>query len=284
MNTSTGASQKAIGSHYDVGNDFYRLWLDDSMTYSCALFESPDETLETAQARKLEHHIREARAQGARRVLDIGCGWGSVLSRLAAKDGHEQLVGLTLSEAQKAYVDALSLPRTEVRLESWADHHPDEPYDAIISIGALEHFVRPETPADERIATYSHFFESCRRLLKPGGYLSLQTMAYGVGSFVKGALSTIFPESDLPRLSQLAEAMEKTFELRRLRNDPSHYARTVRIWRQRLEKNRALAVEAAPAERVVHFEKFLEAGARGYDARIFHLYRMTLRRLDADLA
>ncbi len=276
-----GASSDAIQEHYDVGNEFYRLWLDETFTYSCALWEGDDDTLADAQRRKLDHHIRESGAGTARRVLDIGCGWGSLLRRLGEQGEREALVGLTLSEAQQAHIRAQGLPWTELRLESWAEHRPEEPYDAIVSIGALEHFVTPETPADERVEIYRHFFSRCRELLRPGGQLSLQTMAYGpVGSFVRGALSSIFPESDLPRLSQLALGFEQSFELRRLRNDPDHYARTGRCWLQALQKHREEASLQVGEQRTRLYEKFLEAGIRGYDARIFHLYRLTLRRLD----
>ncbi len=284
-----GASEAAVQAHYDTGNEFYRLWLDPTVTYSCALWgdfgddvggDADAADLELAQLRKLDHHAREARATRGSRVLDIGCGWGSMLRRLVETHEVGEAVGLTLSKAQYEHVAGLGLQRTQVLLESWADHEVAQPYDAIVSIGALEHFVRPETSTRDRIEIYRQFFRSCRRLLVPGGHLSLQTMAYGIGGFVKGALSTIFPESDLPRLAELAEGMEGSFELVRMRNDPAHYARTVRIWRENMRPHRAELARLAGDARVVHYEKFLEAGARGYEAGVFNLFRMTLRRVD----
>ena len=228
--TATGASAQAIQAHYDTGNAFYALWLDPTRTYSCALWEDGD-SLEEAQIRKIDHHGAESGAAGADRVLDIGYGWGSVLKRLVRDHDVRQAVGLTLSEAQLKSIEAEDLERVDVRLESWTDHAPDRPYDAIISIGALEHFVRPETSSEDRIGIYRHFFQRCRELLRPGGHMSLQTMAYGgIGRFKSSALASIFPESDLPRLSELAEAMERSFEIVRMRNDPQHYADTVRVW------------------------------------------------------
>src|SRR5258705_13615220 len=94
-----GASAEAIQHHYDVGNDFYTLWLDETKTYSSALWEDA-RTLEEAQLRKIDYHIRQARVEGAHRVLDIGCGWGSTLKRLVEHAGVEQAVGITLSNAQ----------------------------------------------------------------------------------------------------------------------------------------------------------------------------------------
>src|SRR5947209_5725012 len=114
-----GASPAAIQSHYDVGNDFFALWLDPEMVYSCAMFEEGD-SLETAQLRKLDYHISEARATGTQTVLDIGCGWGSLLRRLAAS-GVEAATGLTLSEAQATKIRSDAVPRAFVRQENWAD-------------------------------------------------------------------------------------------------------------------------------------------------------------------
>ena len=275
-----GASMDAIQVHYDTGNEFYRLWLDDTLTYSCALWEDFDEPLAVAQQRKLEHHIREAHAETAPRVLDIGCGWGSMLSHLANAAPREKLVGLTLSEAQHNYVSSLGIEKSNIRLEAWEDHQPEEPYDAIISIGAFEHFIRPEMSDEERVAVYKNFFARCSEMLKPGGYLSLQTMAYGRGSFLKnGPLFAIFPESDLPKMAQLSKGFEPSFELRRMRNDPDHYRYTAKAWIKNLVENQAELEDLIGAERYQEYVDYLTAGMRGYRARIFHLYRLTLKRL-----
>ena len=273
-----GASAEAIQAHYDTGNEFYRLWLDPTLAYSCALWD--DASLAEAQIHKLDYHIGEAQAARAPRVLDIGCGWGSLLERLTVFHGVGRAVGITLSEAQARYIEARALAGVAVRLESWADHRSAEPYDAIISIGAVEHFVRPETPGDERIQIYRHFFERCRALLRPGGFLSIQTMAYGMGRFRASALASIFPESDLPRLVELVEATERLFEIVRLRNDPRDYSRTGRIWLDAIRRNRERIVALVGTARTLEYERFLSSGIKGYDAGVFNLYRMTLRRVD----
>lgn len=276
---SQGASQQAIQSHYDVGNDFYALWLDSSLTYSCALWGGDDDTLEDAQKRKLEYHARSAKARGVRRALDIGCGWGSMLRWLVEQEGVERAVGLTLSEAQAKHVDGFGDSRIVAAVEDWRFHSPDGPYDSIISIGALEHFVRPEDSVGDRIATYREFFSQCRRWLRPSGQVSLQTIAYAQGSFVRGAIASIFPESDLPRLPELASAFEGVFELTSLRGDRLDYARTCRAWLERLRRNRDEAVRTAGEARVRHFESFLAASAKGFDLGIFTLFRLTLAPL-----
>lgn len=276
---SIGASSTAIQAHYDLSDDFYRLWLDASMTYSCGFWDEAG-TLEQAQERKLDFHAGQARAEGAQRVLDVGCGWGSMLRRLAHEHRVERAVGLTLSESQFKHVESLGDPRIDVLMESWADHEPARPYDAIVCIGALEHFVRPETPPDERIEIYRTFFARCRDLTRPGAWMSLQTIAYGVGDFTTGAISTIFPESDLPRLSQIAAASEGSFEIVSLRNDRADYARTCGEWLRRMRARRDEAASIVGEATTRHYERFLDASTRGFDSHVFCLFRMALRRID----
>lgn len=277
----TGASPEALKEHYDTGNPFFGAWLDRTLTYSAAAWsDDPEETLEQAQVRKLEHHIEAARAAGKARVLDVGCGWGSLLERLVQEHGVTQAVGLTLSDEQAAYVRARAPENMEVRLEHWEDHEPEAPYDAIVSIGALEHFVTPEDDASTRIKTYRRFFEQCRDMLTPGGRLSLQTSAYGVGGFVTGAIADIFPESDLPTLAQLAEAAEGVLEVVSFRNDRMDYARTCATWRQRLKANSEAAIAATDLETFKRYNHFLAAATKGFQFRVFMLLRMTLARLD----
>lgn len=280
-----GASAAAIQSHYDAGNEFYQLWLDDSRTYSCAMWDGATSTLEAAQRRKHDWHIVESGAAGGRRVLDIGCGWGGTLKRLVTDYGVERAVGLTLSEAQRKHVESLQLPGVEVRLESWAEHAPDEAYDAIISIGAFEHFARFGISPREKIESYRAHFAACHELLAPGGCMTLQTMAYGdiprdrayAEPFIAEA---IFPESDLPRLADIAEACEGDFEIRTLRNDREDYARTYRAWFNGLRAHRESAVALVGEETVQRYERYLRTFCYSFGMGAFHLLRMVLRRID----
>ena len=154
--------------------------------------------------------------QPGARVLDVGCGWGSGLKRMVENTDVGHATGLTLSQAQADYIAFLHLPRTEVRVETWLDHAPAEPYDAIISIGAFEHFAKPALSPEEKVDAYRAYFRRCHTLLNPGSWMTLQTIAYGnvskeeLSQFVE---KDIFPESDLPRLTDIARASDGYFEI-----------------------------------------------------------------------
>jgi cyclopropane-fatty-acyl-phospholipid synthase len=277
-----GASTEAIQHHYDLGNNFYQLWLDETTTYSSALWEEGD-TLDSAQLRKLDYHIKQVNGYGKNRVLDIGCGWGSTLCRLADKHEVKQAVGLTLSEAQMQYIKALNHPQVDVYVESWCNHCPTDLYDAIISIGAFEHFSKPGMSRDSRISTYRTFFNQCHQWLNFEGRLSLQTISYENSrreDFSQFYSDEIFPESDLPRLSEIAEASERLFEIVSLRNDRAHYARTCREWLSRLKANRAEAAQLVGEEIVKRYEKYLQLSTIGFHIGTMGLLRITLQRID----
>ena len=281
-----GASVAAIQHHYDLGNEFYGLWLDASLTYSCALWEAGD-TLESAQLRKLDYMAKGAYATDSRHVLDVGCGWGSLLRRLVEAHGVAHSVGLTLSDAQAEWIRAWGDPRCDVRVENWSEHEPDEPYDAVISIGAFEHFARHGLPRQERVAGYRTFFERCRDWLRPGGRLALQTNAKGNNirldrqavRDLRFIADVIFPESEMPRLSEIVEASETIFDVVSLRNDPSHYARTCQAWLDRLRANRVRAVELVTEEKVAHYERYLRSVVGHFENHHLNLLRLIFERV-----
>ncbi len=277
-----GASPEAIQHHYDVSNEFYKLWLDRACTYSCALWEDGD-TLDTAQLRKIDFHIESSRVKEGDRVLDIGCGWGSTLDRLVDKYDVRQAVGLSLSETQTQWIRDRDRPQIQVKLESWSEHLPTEPYNAIISIGAFEHFAKLHQSSQQKIAGYREFFQRCHQWLKPGSYLSLQTIAYGNSKpedFSEFMANEIFPDTDLPRLVEIVEACEHLFEIVTLRNDRSCYERTCRAWLANLKQNRDAAVRLVGEETVARYEKYLQVSIVGFYSGKLVLLRIALRRID----
>ncbi|AOI68045.1 SAM-dependent methyltransferase [Burkholderia ubonensis] len=279
-----GGSARAVQYHYDIGREFYGLWLDSTMAYSCAQWADDDpasaEPLESAQRRKFAFHLGQSRATRARRVLDIGCGWGGLMQCAAALPDVERVVGLTLSDDQADYVSGLELPNAHVRLESWVDHAPDERYGAIVSIGAFEHFAKPEDSIADKIAVYRDFFVRCRDWLEPGGRLSLQTIAYGsmrrdeASEFIN---NEIFPAADLPTFAEIAQAADGVLEIVETYNHRLHYARTMEAWARNLRKRRDEAVSLVGEAVVERYERYLTQSAMGFYMGKIGLLRIAFR-------
>ncbi|WP_037360928.1 SAM-dependent methyltransferase [Amycolatopsis orientalis] len=269
----------AISHHYDVGNEFFALWLDESLTYSCALRKTEDDSLEEAQEHKLAYHLDAIGAAGAASVLDIGCGWGSILQRLTETHHVPRAVGLTLSRRQAEFVAAQEYPGAEVLLESWTDYEPGSRFDGIVSIGAFEHFARPDDPPAEKIRVYRHFFSRCRDWLAPGGVLSLQTIAYAdmsrqdASEFMQ---QDVFPDADLPTLAEIAAAAEGLFELRSMHNGRLDYAWTCGQWAKRLRARREEAVALVGPDIVARYERYLKLSALGFRMGKIGLLRLVL--------
>jgi cyclopropane-fatty-acyl-phospholipid synthase len=254
------------------------------MVYSCGLWEGPlDDDLEKAQLAKLAWHATAARANGAGRVLDVGCGWGAMLGYLTSTCGVGHATGLTLSADQASAAPISSPSSVEVRLENWRDHRPAGPYDAIVSIGAFEHFSRPEFDTGERRASYSAFFAACADWLPAGGRLSLQTIAYedfdpSAGNVSSFFTDDIFPESTLPLFSDIVVASDPWFSIVALRSDAEHYEHTLHLWQRRLEANRAAAIDLVGATTYRRYLRYLRVSRAMFDRRVCTLYRVALER------
>lgn len=281
-----GASAKALAAHYDLPADFYALWLDPSLTYSCALWDGDADDLASAQNRKIDYLVGEARAAHAEHVLDIGCGWGSTLVRLVTHHGAQHVTGLNLSPRQAAWVDERKLPGVTVRNENWLDHHPARPYDSIISIGAFEHFARPGMTPGAKHDAYRHFFTRCRQWLRPAGRLALQTITWGdklpggahqiKSSFIG---DSVFPESQLPFPAEIDSAFDGLFRLVTTRQDGEHYERTCQEWRCRLREHAEEAGRLVGHDTVERYDRYLDISARLFNRRWTHLYRLTLEAI-----
>ncbi|MBC3844415.1 class I SAM-dependent methyltransferase [Streptacidiphilus sp. 4-A2] len=301
MTRATAATSATdIEFHYDIGNDFYALWLDRTLAYSAALWDGigPDESGEPALARaqqaKFTRHLdlAEAPAAGAGqagfRLLDVGCGWGGLMDHAVGGGRVAEATGLTLSRAQFDQVTAHGRPGTKAVLEGWQSHRPERPYDGIVSVGAFEHFVTAATPADQRITAYAWYFERCHELLRPGASMSLQTIAYDgvtgpdgpMGSFVT---RDIFPGATLPRLSEITAACDPYFSVTALYSSPDDYARTLRVWSERLHRARDRARELVGPQTLRRYRVYLRACETTFQQRAATLYRIGLRRRDTPL-
>ncbi len=230
---------EAIQYHYDNDTRFFALWLDKALNYSSARWFDPlsgaqlATDLATAQREKVQYHLDAAKVERGSRLMDIGCGWGAVLNEAVTGRGATYALGLTLSEDQKAHIDAKAWPGVEVRLEDAFKFKADEPFDAAISIGAFEHFAKPNMPTDEKIAVYAEFFGRMAEHLKQGARFSLQTIVWEDVSFEwsnETLPETIFPQSSIPYIEEVIAGAAQTFRLQYLENDPKHYQLTLEAW------------------------------------------------------
>ena len=275
-----GGSAEGIRSHYDIGNAFWPKILGKTMAYSCALYRAPGEDLDVAQARKIDWHIAASAADKASSILDIGCGWGSVLRPLSERGVGSSIDGITLSDAQADYLAALDLPRVDVRVENWSSFEPARQYDSIISVGAFEHFAHSKQTRQQKIELYRDFFTRCRDWLSEDGRMSLQTIAYGnmraqdASAFMN---DEIFPDSELPYLNEITEALEGIFEVVAIRNDRLHYAQTMDAWGRNLASNKDLALSIVGGQKLADMERFFKLASVGFRMGKQNLLRFALR-------
>lgn len=283
---SFGASKQAIADHYDLHNDFYNLWLDTNMVYSSALWEDST-SLEEAQIKKLDHHILQSKAHEAERILDIGCGWGAILERLHTTYNRNDLTGLTLSEEQAKWIKDKCSAEIDVKVEAWQNHYPEIPYDAMISIGAIEHFARLEDSEEQKQENYRQFFNWCNKNLVKGGRLSLQTFGYsGLKSRddIKKSKGTsflaneIFRETDPPSLKDIIISSYSIFEVVALRNDRKDYARTCKEWKKRLMNNEEKAIGLVGADKYKMYLDYLDLSYLAFEVGFLDLYRITFQK------
>lgn len=234
---SKRGSERNIHAHYDLGNDFYRLWLDPSMNYSAAWFEGrDDQALQAAQDAKVRRALQEAGVERGSRVLEIGCGWGA-LAEMAARDFGAQVKGITLSHEQLKWGqarlhDAGLQSSAELRLQDYRDlsaEHAHQPFDAIVSIEMFEAVGREYWPG---------YFETLKHCLKPGGLACIQTITIRDDLFERYLRSTdfiqqyIFPGGLLPSPSAFeAQARQAGLRVERRVAFGPDYAQTLKRWR-----------------------------------------------------
>ncbi|MFE2288788.1 class I SAM-dependent methyltransferase [Streptomyces sp. NPDC059443] len=283
----------AIRHHYEVSNDFYRLLLGPTMMYSGGYWEPGEDlvaTLDEAQERKLDKFAELANVApgGARRVLDIGCGWGTMLNRLTTVHGAQEAVGLTLSRTQEAFIDGLNNPRITTLVQSWADYKVAdgaEKYDAAFCINALEHFVSSNLPPKERTKRYRYFFQQVGNALNPGAKFVLHTMTAEALPMNRGLLDDLkflqrseFEGCHIPHLSELSAAAEGLFEIDEIVNERESFAMACRAWLVLLAERRDEAVAMEGEEVVSRFERYLDIFAYTLEDKFFNNFRVTITR------
>lgn len=281
--------RQAVQFHYDVSNDFYALWLDERMVYSCAYFKTGEEDIHTAQLQKMEHICRKLRLKPGERLLDIGCGWGGLAIYAAQRYGVDA-TGITLSEKQVALArqriaEAGVADRCRVLLQDYREVPTEPPFDKLVSVGMFEHVGTKLLPL---------YFAKAWALLKPGGLF----LNHGIGSMSshvpRGSLLSrllmrrnsfmnhyVFPDGELVDIHETLRAAEGVgFEVRDVEALREHYALTLRHWVSRLEArhDEALQYVDEPTYRV--WRLFMAASSYGFSRSRINVYQALLSKND----
>ncbi len=280
-----GASDDAIRAHYDVGNAFYAAWLDRTMTYSAARWDhaaGPPLSLEAAQTAKLDWHLDHCRSEGGT-LIDVGCGWGSLMARALETGAAGRCIGLTPSLAQSEWITTrLGHLPIDVRLQAWAAADVSGHVDGIAAIGSLEHFARPGLGSEARTEAYRCFFLRCHRLLPPRGPLSVQFISWadGMGSEAEEYLPRVlFPESTLPHCPEIESAMHGLFRCVAHENRPEDYSRTLAAWLARMTHQRANLIDRFGKEVFKIYSRAFRKFILGFEGGTLDLHRMRLVRV-----
>ena len=275
----------AISYHYDLSNDFYALWLDREMVYSCAYFETGGEDLEQAQQAKLRHLCRKLRLQPGERLLDVGCGWGG-LARFAAQEFGVEVFGITLSQAQlqlarQRVKDEGLAAQVQLELLDYRDLPQDGRFDKVVSVGMFEHVGHANLPL------------YCQRLfgaVKSGGlvmnhgitakHTDGRPVARGGGEFIG---RYVFPHGELPHLATMTTVLSDAgLEVVDVENLRLHYARTLEHWSVRLETQLEQAALLVPEQALRIWRLYLAGCAYGFAHGWMSLHQILAVKPHAD--
>jgi cyclopropane-fatty-acyl-phospholipid synthase len=281
---SKAENREAIHFHYDVSNEFYALWLDRAMVYSCAYFETPEVDLDAAQQAKLEHICRKLSLKPEEKFLDIGCGWGALVI-YAAQHYGVRAHGVTLSPqqlkvAQERIEQAGLTDRVHVELLDYRDLRGESVYDKVASVGMFEHVGLKNLPT---------YFSTVHRLLKPRGLF----LNHGITHDSEGwerSVSTefinryVFPDGQLDTISNIERVMERAkFEIADVEALRPHYAMTLRHWVAGLERNRARALCHVNEATYRVWRLYMAACALQFESGEIGIYQVLANKREAGL-
>ena len=276
---SLESDRAAISHHYDVSNDFYKLFLDERMVYSCAYFHAADDTLEAAQRQKLDHICRKLRLQPGERFLDIGCGWGALVI-WAAKHYGVHAHGITLSQEQLAEatrrIAAEGLQdRITVELRDYRALQGEGVYDKVSSVGMFEHV---------GLANLPQYHATVHRVLKPNGLFLNHGITHEEDGWQPSVDTEfinryVFPDGELDRVSAIQAGMERAqFEIQDVENLRSHYARTLRHWVARLEARHEEAIRHVSEATFRVWRLYMAASALEFESGGTGIYQILASR------
>ena len=280
------ANRANIQHHYDVSNAFFRLWLDENMHYTCAVFDEKHTTLEAAQENKSRILYELAEMSPEKSILDIGCGWGANLEYVSRR-GSRAAHGVTLSPLQTEEIQARDLKNVRVWCKDYKDFTPDEPYDALVSIEMVDHVVSPAQAAKGlAVDLYRDYFEKCWKLAKPGAHFAFQSILRNRVPRTKKDLEdlrftadVIFPGGLNARIEELVMAISPYWELKELYMRREDYGKTTAEWLRRMKLHEA-HIRATWGDAIYDdYDRYLSTCVRAFENHWSGDVQMKLRRI-----
>jgi len=281
------STQTEVEISYDVSNEFFRLWLDERMNYTCGIYEGTD-NLEEAQMKKLAWLANAANVGPEKRLLDIGCGWGACLEYMATTAGVKDCTGITLSRSQHAEIERRAVPGVHAECISYLDYEPAKKFDSVVSICMMEHIATPEQARKgEHIGLYRDYFKRAWNWTNPGAQFGLQTILRNKVPRNREHLKDIgwvtykiFPGGLSLRLEDVIQAVNPYWEIMEVKTRREDYGKTCAEWRLRLRNNETLIREKWGDTVFDDYERYLSACVTGFEHHYQSLAQYVLRRID----
>lgn len=282
------STQAEIDRSYSVSNEFFRLWLDENMHYTCAAYDRDDMTLEEAQEHKARILYDFAELDETKTVLDIGCGWGSAIDccvRFGIREAH----GITLSTEQLVYCHERGLPESKAKfiLCDYALYEPAEKYDGLVSVEMIDHLCSPAQARDGlAVQLYRAYFDRLAQWVAPGA-------AFGFQAILRNRIprnrkdledlaftaDVIFPGGLNPRIEELVQAISPNWELEQLIMRRTDYGRTTGEWLRRMRQHEAYIRATWGDQLFDDYERYLDTCVRGFANHWSGDVQMKLRRI-----
>ena len=281
------STKEQIEVSYDVSNEFFRLWLDERMHYTSAVFENENDSLEKAQENKSRILYEFAEMSPKKSILDIGCGWGANLEYVA-KRGARQAHGVTLSTAQAEEIKARNLPGVDVWVMDYKDFVPKEPYDSLVSIEMVDHMVSPAQAAQGlAVDIYRKYFNKCATLAKPGALFAFQSILRNRVprtrndiADLKFTADVIFPGGLNARLEELVMAVNPSWEILELHTRRVDYGKTTGEWLRRMRSHEKTIKDKWGEQLFNDYDRYLSTCVRAFANHWSRDVQMKLKRID----
>jgi cyclopropane-fatty-acyl-phospholipid synthase len=284
-----GSNQTQVEVSYDVSNEFFRLWLDEAMFYTSAVFEHENQSLEEAQRNKMRILSDFAGINSTSKVLDIGCGWGSAIEYIAREFQCQRVHGITLSRSQMEEIQRRGTAGVSAEVQDYRTYDPEEKFSALISICMIDHLCSPqEARQGKALEIYREYFKKAWEITEPGAKFGLQAILRNRVPRDRKDLTElhwvtheIFPGGLNPRLEELIAAVNPYWEVVEVHTRRHHYKRTTAEWRRRLRAQEPKIRQTFGDKVFEDYDRYLSCCVTSFEKHYSSLTQMRLHRIDS---